>query len=62
MEKILVNLYNNSMLLAENNITLDDTQKSIVIDSIGALLESIGIAEFSGTYSLEQLKQDIKRV
>ena len=61
MEKILVNLYNNSMLLAENG-NLDNTQKSIVIDSIGALLQAIGIAEFNGVYSLEQLKQDIKRV
>ena len=66
MEKIITNLYNNSMVLAENvhnnSIVLDDTQKSIIFDVVGALLETVGIADFQGTYSLEELKQDIKRV
>ena len=57
----IVNLYNNSMILAQQN-NLDDTQKSIILDSIGALLQSINISDFKGTYSIEELKQDIKRL
>ena len=55
----LVNLYNNSMILAQQNQALDDTQKSIIIDSIGALLQSLNISDFNGTYSIDELKKDI---
>lgn len=60
MNDILTNLYNNSMILAQQN-NLDDTQKSIIIDSIGALLQAVNVTDFYGTYSLEQLKKDIER-
>ena len=65
MQKLLLNLYNTSMKIgasaAEQGTTLTDTDKAMIIDSIGALLESIGIANFNGTYSLDQLKTDIER-
>lgn len=56
----IVQVYNNSMILAENNKQLNDEQKSIIIDAIGALLQAVNIADFQGVYSIEQLKKDIK--
>lgn len=61
INNVLVNLYNNSMVLAQQE-NLNDTQKSIIIDSIGALLQAVNIADFQGVYSIEQLKEDIKRL
>lgn len=62
INNVLVNLYNNSMILAENNKPLNEEQKSIIIDSIGALLQAVNISDFQGVYSIEQLKEDIKRL
>ena len=59
---LLLNLYNTSMQIAAQRVTLTETDKGCIIDSIGALLEAIGIGNFNGTYSIEDLKRDIKEV
>ena len=62
----LLTLYNTSMQIAEGvaakGVTLTETDKKLSIDSVGALLEAIGIGNFNGVYSIEQLKLDIKEV
>lgn len=62
----LLTLYNTSMQIAEGvatkGETLTETDKSCIIDSVGALLEALGIGKFNGVYSIEQLKLDIKEV
>lgn len=58
----LLTLYNTSMQIAEGVETLTETDKNLIIDSVGALLEAIGIGNFNGVYSIEQLKLDIKEV
>lgn len=66
MENLITNLYNTSMKIAEsvavNGETVPDNEKKFIIDSIGALLEAVGIANFNGVYSIEQLKYDIMGV
>lgn len=57
---LLLNLYNTSMQIAEGvavkGQTLTDTDKALVMDSVGALLEAIGVAKFNGVFTLEDLK------
>lgn len=66
MKDSIFNLYNNAMHIAENvainNETISDVDKALILDSVGALLESIGIAKFNGVYTLADLKRDVKEV
>ena len=65
MQNLLTNLYNTSMQIGnsvvENGKNLTETDKAIIIDSVGALLSTLGIADFRGVYTIEDLKSDLSK-
>lgn len=65
MQNLLTNLYNTSMQIGnsvvENGKTLTETDKATIMDSVGALLSALGIADFKGVYTIEDLKSDLSK-
>lgn len=66
MQNLITNLYNTSMKIGEsvveNGHTLTEIDKRAIMDSVGALLSAVGIANFNGVYSVEQLKSDLSQI
>ena len=63
MQNLITTLYDTSMQIGsgvvEHGNDLSELDKVLIMDSVGALLSTIGIAHFNGTYSIEQLKSDL---
>ena len=61
-KELIATLYNTSMQIGSNVVEqkqdLSALDKSLIMDSVGALLSALGIADFKGVYSLEELKSD----
>ena len=65
--EIMLEVYNISMatgkaVVEDGRITLTESDKRAVWDSIGALLSALGVAEFYGVYTAEHLKRDVKNL
>ena len=64
--EIILEMYNTSMAtgkaVADGKITLTESDKRAVWDSIGALLSALEVTEFYGVYTAESLKKDAKNL
>ena len=61
MQELLLNLYNTSMKIGgsvvEQGQNISDTDRAIIMDSVGALLSAVGVVKFNGVFTVEDLLQ-----